>query len=53
MLALNYVSGLFSQLDALEPDGVNQRKVYWKEISTDVSGWNKKLAEANETKSEE
>ena len=53
MLALNYVGGLFSQLDALEPDGANQRKVYWKEISTGVSGWNKKLAEANETKSEE
>lgn len=43
--ALQYVAAMFSQLDAVDPEGAAQRKAYWKEISEGVIGWNKKPAE--------
>lgn len=47
--ALQYVAALFAQMDSVDPAGADQRKAYWKEISTGVSGWNRKSAEAKET----
>ena len=46
MAALQYVAGMFAQMDAIDPAGSKKRKSYWNEIYTGVTEWNKPRAEA-------